>query len=79
MSTNTRQTYYKKNRGWILSKVKEYCETNKDKLSKQAKNKYNDLPEEEKNKNREHRRNRHYNMTEEEKNKEKRIWKKWIS
>ena len=48
MSTNTRQTYYKKDRDLMLSKAKEYYENNKDRLSKQAKNKYNDLPEEEK-------------------------------
>ena len=73
MSTNTRQSYDIKNRDLILSKAKEYYENNKDRLSKQAKNKYNDLPEEEKNKKREYRRNRHYNMTKEEKNKKKRI------
>ena len=45
----------------------------KDRLSKQARDKYNDLPEQEKDKKREYRRNQHYNITGEEKKKKKRI------
>ena len=50
MSTNTQLTYYQKNRYVILSKAKDYYENNKNKLSKQARDNYNDLPKEEKNK-----------------------------
>ena len=47
MSTNTQLTYYQKNRYVILSKAKDYYD-NKNKLSKQARDNYNDLPKEEK-------------------------------
>ena len=36
MSTNTRQVYYQKNRNMILDKAKDDYENNKDRLSKQA-------------------------------------------
>ena len=45
MSTNTRLTYYQKNRDIILSKAKDYYKKNKDGLIKQTRDKYNDLPE----------------------------------
>ena len=47
-----------------FGKTKEYYENNKDRLSKQARDRYNSLPEEKKDKKREYRRNQHYNMTE---------------
>ena len=68
MSQNTQLTYYQKNRDLVLCKAKQYNKNNKDKLSKQARDEYNNLPEEEKDKKREYRRNRHYNMSEEERN-----------
>ena len=64
MSTNTRQVYYQKIRNMILDKAKEDYENNKDRSSKQARDRYNSLPEEKKDKKREYRRNQHYNMTE---------------
>ena len=64
MSINTRQVYYQKNRNMILDKPKEDYENNKDRLSKQARDRYNSLPEEKKDEKREYRRNQHYNMTE---------------
>ena len=48
----------------ILDKAKEDYENNKNRLSKQARDRYNSLPEEKKDKKREYRRNQHYNMTE---------------
>ena len=46
MSTNTPQAYYQKTRNMILDKAKEDYENNKDRLSKQARDRYNSLPEE---------------------------------
>ena len=48
----------------ILDKAKENYENNKNRLSKQAIDRYNSSPEEKKDKKREYRRNQHYNMTE---------------
>lgn len=48
MSTDTQQTYYKKSRDLILSKAKAYYENNKDRISKQRKDKYNKMSEEKK-------------------------------
>ena len=64
MSTNIRQAYWQKNRNMVLNKAKENYENNKNRLSKQAIDRYNSLPEEKKDKKREYRRNPHYNMTE---------------
>ena len=47
----------KKNRNIILDKAKEDYENNKNRLSKQARDRYNSLPEEKKDKKREYRRN----------------------
>ena len=46
MSTNTQETYHQGNGNLILSKAKEYYENNKDRLSNQARDIYNNLPEE---------------------------------
>ena len=59
----------------ILDKAKEYYENNKDRLSKQARDIYNILPEEKKYKKREYRRNQHYNMTEKKKKKKENMKK----
>ena len=47
----------------ILDKTKEDYENNKNRLSKQARDRYNSLPEEKKDKKREYRRKQSYNMT----------------
>ena len=44
-----RATYYQKNRDVILSKAKDYNKNDKERLRKQATNKYRNLSEEEKN------------------------------
>ena len=59
-------TYYKKNRGMILNRAKDYSE-NKKRLRKQARDKYKNLSEEEKIKKREYGTNRYPNMSEEKK------------
>ena len=74
MSTNTRLTYYKKNRDVILNRAKDYYKSNSDKIKKQAREKYNILKE--KIGKIEHEKNKYYNITEKKKNKKKRIWKK---
>ena len=43
-------TYYQRTRGVILNKAKDYYENYKDRLRKQARDKYRNLSEEEKNK-----------------------------
>ena len=42
----TDSTYYQRNRGVILNRVKDYYENNKKKLSEQARDKYRNLSEE---------------------------------
>lgn len=64
MSTDTQQTYYKKSRDLILSKAKAYYENNKDRISKQRKDKYNKMSEEKKVEMRKHWKNVHDNMIE---------------
>ena len=51
----------------MLNKVKDYYKNNKERLMKQARDKYINLPEEEKNKKREYGKNRYHNMSEEKK------------
>ena len=53
-----------------------YYQRNKERLKKQASDKYRNLSEEEKNKKREYGKNRYHNMSEEKKKKTKRISKK---
>ena len=64
MANTTYLTYYQRNKDLVLSKAKEYYK-NKDRLSKQAQGKHNNLPEERKDKKREYRRNK-YAVSEEE-------------
>ena len=65
MSENINLTYYPKNRDVILNRAKDYYENDKERLRKQARNKYRNLSEEEKNKKREYGKNRYHNMSEE--------------
>ena len=51
-------TYYKKNRGVILNRAKDYYENDKERLREQARDKYRNLSEEEKIKKREYGKNR---------------------
>ena len=51
----------------LLNRSKDYYENDKEKLRRQARDKYRNLSEEEKNKNREYGKNRYYNMPEEKK------------
>ena len=60
-------TYYQKKRDVILNRAKEYYENDKERLRKQARDKYRNLSEEEKNKKREYGKNRYRNMPEEKK------------
>ena len=41
-------TYYRKNKGIILNKAKEYYENNKERVTGHARNKYRELSEKEK-------------------------------
>ena len=65
MSENSDLSYYQKNRDVVLSKAKDYCKNNKERLREQARDKYINLSEEEKNKKRECGKNRYRNMSEE--------------
>ena len=60
-------TYHKKPRDIILNRAKDYYENDKERLRRQARDKYRNLSEEEKNKKREYRKNRYCNMSEEKK------------
>ena len=50
MANDAYLTYYQKNKNLVLSKAKKYYENNKDRLSKQAREKYAGLSKEEKDK-----------------------------
>ena len=50
---NVELTYYQRNREVILNRAKDYYENDKERLKRQARNKYRDLPEEEEEKKRE--------------------------
>ena len=45
---NDKTTYYRKNRGIILNRAKEYYEKNKERLTEQPRNKYRELAEKKK-------------------------------
>ena len=60
-------TYHKKPRDIILNRAKDYYENDKERLRRQARDKYRNLCEEEKNKKREYGKNRSGNMSEEKK------------
>ena len=68
-------TYYQWNREVILNRAKDY-ENDTERLRRQVRDKYINLPEEENNKKREYGKNRYHNMPEEKKTKAKRISKK---
>ena len=72
MSTNTRLTYYQRNRDVIFKKARDKYNKPGEKIKKitYEKNKYN-VTEEQKIKRREYERNRNCNMTEEEKERRK--------
>ena len=42
------ETYYQRNRDFILNRAKDYYENNKERLREQARDKYRNLSEEEK-------------------------------
>ena len=67
MSESAYLTYYQRNRDEILNRAKEFYENDKERLRRQARDKYRNLSEEEKNKIREYGKNRYYNMPEERK------------
>ena len=67
MSEITDLTYYQKDWSVILNKAKDYYKNNKERLRRQARDKYRSFSEEEKNKNREYGKNRYHNMSEEKK------------
>ena len=51
MSGSADFSYYQKNRNVILNRVKDYCENNKERLRRQARDEYRNLSEEEKKEN----------------------------
>ena len=68
MSESAYLTYYQRNRDVILNRAKDYYENDKERLRKQARDKYRGLSEEEeKNKKREYGKNRYPNISEEKK------------
>ena len=67
MSESADLTYYQRNRDVILNRVKDYYESDKERLRRQARDKYGNLSEEEKKKKREYGKNRYCNMSEEKK------------
>ena len=77
MSENIDLIYYQKKRNVVLSKAKDYYKNNKDRLRRQARDKYRRLSEEEKNKKREYGKNRYRNMFEEKKEKLKEYQKNY--
>ena len=64
MDENKERSYYLMNRDAILCKAKDYYAKNKGKISKGAKNKYNNLSEEQKNIKRVYSRNRYHKFNE---------------
>ena len=76
MSENTDLTYHQRNRDVILNRAKDYYENEKERLRRQARDKYKNLSEEEKNKKREYGKNRYRNMSEEKKQRLKKYQKK---
>ena len=73
MSDSAYLTYYQRNRDVILSRAKDYYESDKERLRVQARDKYINLSEQEKNKKREYTRNRYHSMSEEKKKNIKKI------
>ena len=67
MGESTDLTYYQKTLDVILSRAKDLYENDKERLRRQARDKYRNLSEEEKNKKREYGKNRCRNMSEDKK------------
>ena len=67
MSESTDLTYYQRNRDVRLNRAKDYYENDKERLRREARDKYRNLSEEEKNKKKEYAKNRYRNMSEEKK------------
>ena len=65
MSESADLTYYQRNRDVILNRAKDYYENDKERLRKQARDKYGSLSQEEKK--REYGRNRYKSMSKEKK------------
>ena len=61
------KTYYQRNGDVILNRAKYYYENERERLRKQAKDKYRNLSEEEKNRKKEYGKNRYHNVPEEKK------------
>ena len=77
MDESVEETYYQRNRNVILNRAKDHYGNDKERLRKQARDKYNNLLEEEKNKKREYGRNRYRNMSEEKKQRLKKYQKNY--
>ena len=76
MSESTYLTYYQRNQDVILNRAKDYYENDKERLRKQARDKYRNLSEEEKNKKWEYEKNWYRNMSEDKKKRLKEYQKK---
>ena len=70
-------TYCQRNREVILNRAKAYYENDKERLKKQARDKYSNLSEDENNRKREYGKNRYHNMSEEKKQKLKEYQKNY--
>ena len=67
MSESIYLTYYQRNWDAIINRAKSFYGNDKERLRKQARDKYRNLSKEEKNKKREYGKNRYLNMSEEKK------------
>ena len=67
MQFHWRNLLLKKNRDVILSRAKDYCKNDKERLREKARDKFRNLSKEEKNGKEKYGRNRYYNMSEEKK------------
>ena len=67
MGESTYLIYHQTKRDVILNRTKDYYENDKQRLGKQARDKYRNLSEEEKNKKTEYWKNRYLSMSEEKK------------
>ena len=70
-------TYKRRNRDVVLNRAKDYCENDKERLKKHARDKYRNLSEEEKTKTREYRKNSTILCLKKKKTKTKRLSKKF--
>ena len=70
-------TYKRRNRDVILNRAKDYCENDKERLKKHARDKYRNLSEEEKTKTRKYKKNSTILCLKKKKTKTKRLSKKF--